>query len=184
MHALLSAGRGIIMNKGRGSLVGGFVEAGKYAEINVIGNEKNIPTRISICEESQLSLKIEGLRRKLERLSANLDKLIPALEDLRKRKKDNTLADDMLDTYNQLEKAYSDLSTAVESNSQALGKHLAQMAQRRMGMYVRVLEKIYPGVILSLAGSVQRVEVFLGPSLYMLNGKDIVVKMAERKERK
>ncbi len=184
MHSQLSAGRAIIMNKGRGQIVGGFAEAGRYAEINVIGNDKNIQTRISICEESSLSLKIESLRQKMERLLGNYDKLVPALEDMRKRKKDGTLSKEMQETHNQMEQAYSDLTASIESTSQVFTTHQSQMQHRRMGMYVRAQEKVYPGVLISIAGSFQRIETLLGPSLYMLGGKDIIIKMAERKERK
>ncbi len=183
MHAKLSAGRGIIMNKGRGQIVGGFAEAGRFVEINVVGNEKYIQTRINICEDSSLSIKIESQNNKLRQLKSNQDKLEPMLLDLRKKKKENNLPEEMTETYNHMERVWMDLSQSIKKTADALRVHAARMTKRRSGMYVRVMDRIYPETIFSIAGSIHRNETILGASQYMLGGKEVIVKMAQRKER-
>jgi len=76
LHSILEAGNSIVMNRGKGVLIGGKAKADKSMEIKCVGNDQYAQTYIAVAESAELCDEIENLRAEVSAVDGELDKLM------------------------------------------------------------------------------------------------------------
>ncbi|MEZ0328134.1 MAG: FapA family protein [Dissulfuribacterales bacterium] len=69
--------------QGKGMIAGGILRAGKSIEVNILGNEANVPTEIHAGNDPVLIQKYESTVQQIEDLSAQLQKVTQGLKTIK-----------------------------------------------------------------------------------------------------
>ncbi|HZW68208.1 MAG TPA: FapA family protein [Pseudogracilibacillus sp.] len=145
MHSECTAENNIICN--RGNIVGGFVSAGGAIKANNVGNRMNTQTSLSFGMDYKLFERQRELESKLAKLIENKGKL-RTLKQTYEQQNRNEMDSKMRVTMLRLQYSLEKTMEQVESIKEELATLNASLGNVDRA-YLKVLDKIYPNVIVS-----------------------------------
>lgn len=153
MHSKIEAGNSIFLGKGKGLIVGGKCRATKIIEAKVIGSTLATTTLVEVGIDPETKEKIANLKEELQKCQENKTKAKKALELLKKLKEQKgKLPESKELMYYRLQKTAKNMNEEIEEK-EALLEELKEKSSRSREGKIKVKDRVYPGVNISIGSS-------------------------------
>ncbi|MBX6422536.1 DUF342 domain-containing protein [Thermosulfurimonas sp. F29] len=149
LQARLKVGKHLEVMEGRGLVAAGEITVGEDAILKVAGNDSYVPTRIGVGSPPRILEEIDGLRSELVLLDEVTEKLRKAIALGLKLKKEGKLTPKKAKILAKLQKVFGEKMLAQADLQEKL-KEKENILQAQLKYTLRVLEKVYPGVIIAI----------------------------------
>lgn len=176
MHSRLEAGTRVIVEGGRGWLVGGKAAAGEEIRARTIGSKIGTSTDLEVGYNPQLREYLQEVQTQLDELSKQLESVIQAIrladKGLLSRNASSQERDQL---YVKLRKTDEELSTKVRELEEE--KHQLELSMEQLGKgAVRASEVIHPGVRVTIGRIAYLVRDEISHSSLQVDEGEICVK--------
>lgn len=153
LHTDIRAGKKIILEGKKGSLVGGKAEAGEEVSAVTLGNTAHVITRVAVGIDPNLQNRYKETVTRYKEGKKRLQQVTQMLATLSKMDM-SKLSEDRLEQINQLTRSQFPLAGQIRRDETAIKKLEQELADVKNGK-IRVSGTIYPGVKVSV-NSVQK----------------------------
>jgi uncharacterized protein (DUF342 family) len=174
IQADLTAGNAIIMNSGKGMLIGGIARATKYAEIDTVGNDQYIKTMLIVGITEKLETELAQIEKEIPLNIENLKKVKAKIAELASLKQTKHWSPELEQTYRSLEKLLVDLP----KNGKELEKKREEIRQGiekiRRESYIKITQKVYSGASFKVAGFSRKFENDWNAAIFRISENELV----------
>jgi len=153
--ARLSTGGTLLINKGKGILVGGEVRAATAMEVNTLGSPQNVNTLVIVADTSKLIEKIATRQKEIEGLNEKMEEISKKTSFLIKKKKKVGLNEQEEQLFRKLDKLSADIEMTIETLRKEIKEAETVIDGLKKSAYLKVANKTYPGVTMKIAGAVK-----------------------------
>ncbi len=173
-HATVKADQKVLAIQGKGWILGGTITAGKEVTANNIGSRYATPTVIRVGFLPEVWDKLDGLKRKIlmkEKIRAQMVKELVYLRRLKEQ--DGKLPprkQQLLQEIEFLEGIYRDHLKKMREEGEFLDNHLKELTIGR----VRVEEAVFPGVVINILNSFQKISETKSGVVFKKNEEEII----------
>ncbi|MBW2194641.1 MAG: DUF342 domain-containing protein [Deltaproteobacteria bacterium] len=180
IRSVVSANGSIVVTEGKGRIIGSLVKAQKGIEVNEIGSEVSVNTRVIVGTDPELLERMADVKKKLADLKLSKAKIDRALAPYARQGKSNALPKD---TIRKLDKIVK-LRRQVVDEERSLGEHREKIAQKisqTQGKHitVKVKKAVYAGTIVVVSGYGYHVKDDIkGKTTFFLNLEKQAVEIA------
>lgn len=145
VHSKVTASDGIIVEKGKGSIVGGEISATNLIAAKSIGSPMGTLTIIRIGALPRIYTEFKELGQKMREKRGSLDKVDQSLKFLLNKKQNGTLSVQQLSILEKLMETRGPLTEAYEDIRDRYQKVGEQLNDVELGT-VKAKESVYPGI--------------------------------------
>ncbi len=156
LNSEIRAGKQLIVAGKHGLITGGSLAAGELIEAVSVGNTANVATRLSVGVNPMLQKKYKEVLKEYNESRSKLAQLTKALNTLGKLDI-SKLPKERVEQINALTRSQFPLAGKVQRNEQLLNELDEEMQKMKNGK-IRVKEKLYPGVKLSINSILKNVQ--------------------------
>ncbi len=168
VNAYLSAERAIRVEKSKGKIIGGIAIAKKILSAQQIGNENKITTRVMAGQPIGETAEIKNLDKEIASAQENIDKMEPAIQNLRKKARANILPQEAQLSLKQLEYTFQIILTTIKDLQKKRKQLLDVDGTIAAGMYLKVIGKAFTGSTITVGGISKKLNETIGPRIFRL----------------
>ncbi|MGL6174505.1 MAG: DUF342 domain-containing protein, partial [Cellulosilyticaceae bacterium] len=144
LHSQVAADGEILVHKGKGTLVGGSITAGKCIKANIIGSAMNTVTVLQIGVSKSLINNYQNILLKHNKLKEEFNQINKNIYFLQSKAKENKLPMEKSDLLNQSIQARVILTNQIKKVEEDYKEKVDLIKKANQGQ-VKVQDKIYPG---------------------------------------
>ncbi|WP_408954527.1 FapA family protein [Natroniella sp. ANB-PHB2] len=151
MHSDIDAGEQIILNQGKGLIVGGKVRAGKEIDAKIIGSSLATSTEVYVGITPELRDQFETKQAEYNQKQEKIDEIVKDVRVLKKKKEklDGKLSNKKQQLLNQLTRQRFNLAGDLEKLKAERDKLAERLEEGKKGR-IKVYETIHSGVTLTI----------------------------------
>jgi uncharacterized protein (DUF342 family) len=170
----MTADGSLLMDKGKGVLIGGVARVTHHAIIDVIGNDQYVKTKLIAGNTEGLELRINQLDKDITKNEENLNKVKKKIAGFMELKRKGTWTSEMENAHRKLEKLLVQLPDRNKLLQEQKNFLKSKMEEIRKNSYIRIKKKAYPGVSFKVAGLPRKIEQEWGRSVFKIVDGELI----------
>lgn len=173
MHSKVSAAKKVMVQEGRGLIVGGQISAGEEIRTKTIGTSLATRSYLKVGVSPELREEYRELKTDLQKTKSNLEETKKALNIL-KTLNQRTMSVEKREKMLKLMKNQFHLIGQIETMRNRLAEIEISFEKMKSG-YIRVSEVIYPGVVLVIGTLVKPINDIVKFANFFVEGGEISI---------
>ncbi len=174
LHSNLEAGNSIVMNKGKGVLIGGKAKADNSMEIKCVGNDQYVQTYIAVADNAELCDEIENLKAEVSAVDEELDKLIHKILGVINQVYWSGWTSQYRGYCQSYEKRAVNLFGQTNDMIERIDKLDGEIQISSKDAFIKILKCIYPGVRIIIGGVKKKNNDELGSTVFRIKEDELV----------
>lgn len=162
----------VFMTAGKGILIGGMTRAGKFIEVNQLGNDQCVDTVLMTGDTSKLEVQIKYVKNEISQHDSSFKEIKKTIAKLLELKYQSGWNSEQEKIYREIEKQLVELPKITQEMIAKLEELEKEVLLVKKNAYIRINNIIYPGVKIKIAGFPRKIESEIAGVVYrVLNNK-------------
>lgn len=174
VHARLISGRAVQMNKGKGIIIGGYVQAEEYINAKSVGSEQGVETVLAVAYDDSIAEELLQLEKSMKLPTRQLDEAMQKVLSITDQVYHQGWDEIKEKRYKELYERANEICRKRNEIALNFIEIKSQMTEHCVGAYIKITREIFPRVQIKISGLSKTIKERHGGSEYRLKDDRIV----------